>query len=81
MRTTLTIDDDVAAKLKEELQRSEGLFKELVNDTLRTGLRVRSLLQKPRKFKVRARDLGFRPGLNYDNIGELLEQIQGLGRR
>ena len=74
MRTTLTIDEDVAAKLKDELKRSGGSFKELVNDVLRTGLGARQRLQKPRKFKVRARDLGFRPGLNYDNIGELLER-------
>jgi hypothetical protein len=77
MRTTLTIDDDVAAKLRDELKKSGGSFKELVNDVLRTGLGARHRLQKPRKFKVRARDLGFKPGLNYDNIGELLEQIEG----
>ena len=76
MRTTLTIDDDVAEKLNEELKRTGGSFKQLVNDTLRTGLNLRRQLQKPRKFKVRARDLGFKSGLNYDNTGELLEQIE-----
>ena len=77
MRTTLTIDDDVAAKLDDELKRRGGSFKELVNDVLRTGLNARRRLQEPKKFKVHARDLGFRPGLDYDNIGELLEQIEG----
>ncbi|HKF55330.1 MAG TPA: DUF2191 domain-containing protein [Blastocatellia bacterium] len=76
MRTTLTIDDDVAEKLNEELKRTGGSFKQLVNDTLRTGLSLRRQLQKPRKYRVRSRDLGFRSGLNYDNTGELLEQIE-----
>ena len=76
MRTALTIDDDVAEKLNEELKRTGGSFKQLVNDTLRTGLNLRRQLQKPRKFKVRARDLGFKSGLNYGNTGELLEQIE-----
>jgi hypothetical protein len=77
MRTTLTIDEDVARKLDEELKRSGGSFKKLVNDILRSGLTVRRELRKPRAFKVRARDLGTKPGLNYDNIGELLDQIEG----
>lgn len=41
---------------------------------------TRRRLQSPRKFKVRARDLGFRPGLNYDNIGKLLEKIDEARR-
>jgi hypothetical protein len=81
MRTTLTLDDDVAVKLREELKRSGGSFKELVNDVLRTGLSTRHRLQEPRKFKVRARDLGFRPGLRYDDIGDLLEQIEATHHR
>ena len=39
MRTTLTLDDDVAAKLKAEQSRAGLPFKEVVNETLRrTGL-------------------------------------------
>ena len=34
MRTTLTLDDDVAAKLKAEQSRAGLPFKEVVNETL-----------------------------------------------
>ena len=81
MRTTLTIDDDIVAKLKDEMKRSGRSFREIVNDMLRTGLSLRQRPQKPKKFKVRARNLGLRPGLNYDNIGELLDQIEGVDQR
>jgi hypothetical protein len=38
MRTTLTLDDDVAAKLKTEARRAGRPLREIVNDTLRHGL-------------------------------------------
>ncbi|MGH9365691.1 MAG: DUF2191 domain-containing protein [Thermoanaerobaculia bacterium] len=77
MRTTLTLDEDVAAKLKGEARRSGKPFKAVVNETLREGFAVRQALKKQRPFRVKARSLGLRPGLDYDNIGVLLEQIEG----
>jgi len=76
-RTTLTLDDDVAAKLRSEARRTGRPFKELVNEHLRRSLNtpVKALGAKP--FRIHARNLGLRPGLDYDNIGELLEQIEG----
>jgi predicted CopG family antitoxin len=76
MRTTLTLDDDVAAKLKEEMKHSGKSFKETLNTVLRNGLNI------PRKRKVEpfiVNPKEFRPRitLDYDNIGELLEQIDG----
>ena len=38
MRTTLTIDDDVAALLKRAMFRSKKSLKEQVNEALRAGL-------------------------------------------
>ncbi len=79
MRTTLTLDDDVAARLIE-LQRRKGLaFKDAVNEVLRRRLEVelsQTAVIKP--FKVIARPMGIKPGLNYANIGELLEQMEGI---
>ena len=79
MRTTLSLDDDVAARLKSEVRRSGKAFKEVVNDLLRAGLseRRRAAHHKP-PFEIRARDLGaLRPGLSLDNVGELLEIADG----
>jgi hypothetical protein len=73
----LTIDEDIAAKINAEMRRSGKSFKETVNEALRIGLSVRKELKSAEPFKVRARTLGTYPGLNYDNIGELLEHIEG----
>jgi len=39
VRTTLTIDDDVASILERETRRKGLTFKDVVNATLRRGLR------------------------------------------
>jgi hypothetical protein len=78
MRTTLTLDDDVAAKLKAESRRAGRPFREIVNETLRRGLASRRTTAQRPAFKVIARDLGdLKPGLCLDNVAELIEQLEG----
>jgi hypothetical protein len=78
MRTTLTLDDDVAAKLKAESRRAGRPFRDVVNETLRRGLVHRRAGGARQAFKVTARDLGnLRPGLSLDNVAELIEQVEG----
>lgn len=78
MRTTVTIDDDVATKLEAEMRRQRSTnFKQILNDVLRRGLLVRRELVASKPFRVRARRMGKLQGLNYDNVGELLEHLEG----
>jgi hypothetical protein len=77
MRTTLTLDDDVAAKLKAESRRAGRPFRDIVNDTLRRGLASRRATAQRQPFKIVARDLGLKAGLSLDNIWELIEQVEG----
>jgi hypothetical protein len=78
MRTTLTLDDDVAAKLKTESHRARRPFREVVNETLRRGLERQRASAQRRAFKVTARDLGnLKPGLSLDNTAELIEHVEG----
>jgi hypothetical protein len=82
MRTTLTLDDDVATKLRAEARRAGLPFRDVVNETLRRGLANRRAASSRQTFKIAARDLGdLRPGLSLDNIAELLDQIEGSPHR
>lgn len=83
MRTTLTLDDDVAAKLKAETRRSGLSFRDVVNDTLRRGLLARRGGTAPApQFRIEARDLGdHKPGISLDNVSELVEQLEGPSHR
>ncbi len=76
MRTTLTLDDDVAALLKKEAGKSGLSFKAAVNRYLRLGLR-QSKASTPANFVIEPFSLRVPPDLRIDCIGELLEQLEG----
>jgi hypothetical protein len=80
VRTTLTLDDDVAHLLNKEIRRTGASLKETVNNGLRTGLRP-APLTKQKPFKVKPRNLGLPAGLSYDCIGELIEALEGPRHR
>ena len=75
IRTTLTLEDDVFERLKERSQSRNEPFKTTVNDVIRIGLIQEAAPRKP--FRFFTKSMGTRPGLDYDNIGKLLEQIEG----
>jgi hypothetical protein len=78
VRTTLTIDDDVAALL-EQLRNKRGIgLKDLINEALRRGLRELNMRPKPRTpFHTRSVDLGRARIASIDNIGEVLAIAEG----
>ena len=80
MRTTLSLDDDVARLLNKESRRSGDSFKEVVNRFLRLGLIAAQ--RPPRKsFVVAPRKLDLPPGLTYDNVEQLLDVLEGPAHR
>ena len=80
MRTTISLEDDVAVLLQREIRRSGVSFKQAVNHYLRLGL-MASTQENPKPFKVTPRPLGLPEGLSYDNIGELLDALEGPQHR
>ncbi len=77
MRTTITLDEDVASRLKAEVRRTGYPFKRVVNDLLRLAMTTRRKRGPAEPFKVKTRPLGLRPGFNLDRISELIEQLEG----
>ncbi len=76
MRTTLTLDDDVASLLKKEARKSGEPFKQVVNRFLRLGLTAKPAARKP--FKVKPFNLKLPP---FEKVEELLEYLEGPDHR
>ena len=69
MRTTLTIEDDVAVEL-ERFRRERGrTLKDVVNDALRRGLREMRVRQERKPFRTAGHDMG-KFLVNVDNVAE-----------
>ncbi len=73
MRTTLTIEEDVAARLEKELKTRKTSFKALINDALRRGLDDMDRPAEPRTAYVLCPvDLGECLVPNLDSVAEAL---------
>lgn len=76
MRTTLTLDDDVAAQLREEAERRSLPFKQMVNRAIRLGLRAGATPAERTPFHTEARRLGLRPGIDPTKLGQLADEFE-----
>lgn len=74
MRTTVTLDDDVAASLKRIAREREISFKEALNSSVRRGLKAEQPQARP--YRVRTRSMGVRPGINLDKALQLAGELE-----
>ncbi|MFQ5740828.1 MAG: CopG family transcriptional regulator [Acidobacteriota bacterium] len=76
MRTTLTLEPDLAAKLKELARQRKTSFKQEVNEAIRIGLSARSKpVGKRSRFRVKPSHCGFRPGVDTGKLNQLLDEL------
>jgi hypothetical protein len=64
-------------RLKAESRKTGRPFRDTVNACLRAGLTLRKQGDSARPFRVKARDLGLRPGINIDKVSALLDELEG----
>ena len=77
IRTTVTLDDDVVARLKEESRARSIPFRELLNTAVRSGLAAMQAKAAAAPFVIEPISMGWNPGLNYDDIASLIEYGEG----
>lgn len=75
MRTTLTLDRDVAEALAREMRRSGRGLKAAVNDALRRGLRLTGTAPRPPRFKVEPHAFGVKAGIDLDRMNQLVDEL------
>ncbi|HSR67284.1 MAG TPA: DUF2191 domain-containing protein [Acidobacteriota bacterium] len=77
MRTTLTIEDQLAQALRRIAYESGRSFKDVVNETIRAGLGARGDLPQPKPYKLKPSSLGgVRPGIDLDHALRLAGELE-----
>ena len=76
MKTTLTLDDDLARRLRDIAQRGGESFKAVLNETVRLGLGLQSA--KPHsetlpRFVVQPKACGFKEGIDPTKLNQLAD--------
>ena len=78
MRTTITLDDDVAVWIQKLAAKRKARPRDIINEALRQGLHT---LEQPKKkkgeYKIQTSDVGRCLIENIDNIGEILPIVEG----
>lgn len=78
LTTTLTLDDELAAKVERERERRGDSLEETLQQVLRAALGGGApAVGASRPFVVHPRALGARPGLDFDRIEGLLDELEG----
>ena len=79
MRTTISLNEDVSQLLDDAVQETGISFKQAVNQFLLLGLAAAKKRQAT-PFVIKPLSFQLPPGLSYDNVGHLLEELEGQGR-
>ncbi|MEA2009674.1 MAG: hypothetical protein U9N78_03115 [Actinomycetota bacterium] len=72
MRTTVTLEPDVAEQLRQIMKERSITFKEAVNSTLRRGL-GREIQAQP--YKAPSYPMGLKPGIDGDRISHVMDEM------
>ena len=75
VRTTLSLDSDVAQRLRQELASGKKSFKEVVNDRLRLGFGLKKDKKRP-PFRVKAHSSAFLPGIDQTKLNQLVDELE-----
>lgn len=77
MRTTITLDDDLAAKLKDFAHRKRLSFKDAINSILRRGMTAQDVGRRaPRPFRARTFRSPLRTGIDPLKLNQLADDLE-----
>ena len=76
VRTTVTLDKDVERMLRESMHRSRRGFKETLNAALREALGRKFKKSFRSAFKIKARPMGLRPGIDPASFNKLADELE-----
>lgn len=84
IRLTVTLDEDVLEGARALSRERRSPFRQALNDLARRGLDAElaaDATQAKQPFRVEPQHMGYRAGLNYDDVSELVEHLEGAKLR
>lgn len=76
MRTTVTLESDLAKKVKALAHRRGLSFKQVLNELIRRGLNAATPVEAPARYTVSPHAGGFRPGVDPVKLNQLVDQLE-----
>jgi hypothetical protein len=76
MRTTVTLDADVARLVRDAMHRSRRGFKETLNAAVRNALSPRPEPGSRAHFRVKPKAMGLRPGIDPASLNQLADELE-----
>ena len=76
VRTTVTLDPDVERLVKEKARSSRQSFKQVLNDAIRQGLRDEAIVAPRKPFRVKARPMRLRTGIDPARLSEIGDELE-----
>ncbi len=81
MRTTLTIDEDIAVRIRELRRRRGHSLKQVINRLLREGPRNSRRTRDAKPYRTKPQRLALRPGFDTVGFNRLVDELEADERR
>jgi hypothetical protein len=75
MRTTLTLEPEVAGRIRREVRRTGKALKVVVNEALKRGLGMQGRAPRAPAFRVAPRAFGIKPGVDLDRLNQVVDEL------
>lgn len=76
MRTTLTIDEDIAVRIQDLRRRHGYSLKQVINRLLREGLRSSRQPPDAKPYRTKTHKLGLRPDFDAGGFNQLVDELE-----
>lgn len=76
MRTTITLSDGIARRLHDQMRRRGTSFRETLEAVLEQGLNEKAAGPGPKKFRVLAKPMGLKPGIDPTRLHDLEADLE-----
>jgi hypothetical protein len=75
MRTTLTIEDDLAESIEQLRAAEKTSYRETINRLLRAGLMAVKSPPTTRRYRGPTFDMGLHPGIDPNRMNQLVDEL------